>query len=101
MNTAVLGKSDLCIAILDLFIEILAGECANMALKVLATGGVYIGGGIPPRIFSQIQKSRFNEIFTQKGRFTRLLEGIPIYLIRNPQVALHGAAYHGFNLVNE
>ncbi|KAA3659319.1 MAG: glucokinase [Chloroflexi bacterium] len=101
MDTAVSGKSDLCIATLNLFIEILAGEAANIALKVLATGGVYLGGGIPPRILSQIQSSPFNQMFTQKGRFTDLLEEMPIYLIRNPQVALHGAAYHGFNLVNE
>jgi glucokinase len=100
MNTAVSGKCDLCTATLDLFIEILAGESANMALKTLATGGIYIGGGIPPRILPQIQSSNFNQIFTQKGRFTSLLEEIPIYLIRDPQVALHGAAYHGFNVVN-
>lgn len=101
VNTAVSGKSDLCIATLNLFIEILAGETANMALKVLATGGIYLGGGIPPRIVSQIQSSRFTQVFTQKGRFTDLLEDIPIYLIRNPQVALRGAAYHGFNLANQ
>ena len=100
VNTAVSRKCDLCIATLDLFIEILAGESANMALKTLATGGVYIGGGIPPRILSQIQNSNFNQIFTQKGRFTSLLEEIPIYLIRDPQAALHGAAFHGFNVVN-
>ncbi len=101
MNTAVSGKCDLCVATLNLFVEILAGETANMALKVLATGGVYLGGGIPPRIVPQIQSSQFNQIFTKKGRFTKLLEEMPIYLIRNPQVALHGAAYHGFNLIHE
>jgi glucokinase len=99
MNTAVSQKAPICEATLTLFIEILAAEAANMALKILATGGIYIGGGIPPRILSQIQASQFNQIFTQKGRFTKLLSEIPIYLIRNPKAALLGAAYHGLRTV--
>ncbi|MCA9920718.1 MAG: glucokinase, partial [Anaerolineales bacterium] len=98
VNTAVSGKAAICVATLNLFIEILAGETANIALKMLATGGVYLGGGIPPRILPQIQVSNFNRVFTNKGRFTDLLADIPIYLIRDPQVALLGAAYHGFKI---
>ncbi|MCP5098763.1 MAG: glucokinase [Chloroflexi bacterium] len=95
MNTAVSNKAPICVATLNLFIEILAAEAANMALKIFATGGIYIGGGIPPRLVPQIQTSQFNQIFIQKGRFTDLLSEIPIYLIRNPKAALFGAAYHG------
>ena len=78
---------------LTLFIEILGGEAANLALKVLATGGVYIGGGIPPRIIPQPQKSRFMDLFLNKGRFSEMMADIPVHIIRNSKVALYGAAY--------
>lgn len=98
VNTALAGKAEICAAVLNLFIEILAGEAANMALKVLATGGIYLGGGIPPRILPQLQNSRFMEIFARKGRFSDLLARIPIHVIRNPEAGLFGAAYHGLHL---
>lgn len=98
VTNAVKRKADICMATLNLFIEILAGETANMALKVLATGGVYLGGGIPPRILPQIEASNFMDIFIRKGRFTDLLSRIPIHVIRNPEAALFGAAYHGLTL---
>lgn len=98
VQTAVAGKAKICEATLSLFIEILAGEAANMALKVLATGGIYLGGGIPPRILPQLHNSNFMDIFARKGRFSNLLANMPISVIRNPRVALFGAAYHGLKV---
>lgn len=88
-------SADICVATMNLFVDILAGEAGNMALKVLATGGVYLGGGIPPRILPRLQQERFMETFKDKGRFTELLENVPIHVILNPRVALCGAAYYG------
>ena len=94
---AALDKSaELCVATLDLFVRILAGEVGNMALNVLATGGVYLGGGIPPRILPRLQQADFLAAISQKGRFKALLDRIPVYVILDPEVNLHGAAYDAF-----
>ncbi len=87
---------ELCVATLNAFVSILAAEASNLALKVLATGGVYIGGGIPPRILSYLQNNQFMQAFTHKGRLTPLLTQMPVHVILNPKVALLGAAIHGF-----
>ena len=93
VNTAKSGDVPICVDTLTLFMEILGGEAANLALKVLATGGVYIGGGIPPRIISQLQASSFMDLFQHKGRFSEMMADMPVYVIRNSNVALYGAAY--------
>ncbi|MFQ5399363.1 MAG: glucokinase [Anaerolineae bacterium] len=92
-------QTPLCVATLDLFVEILGDEAGNLALKVLATGGVYLGGGIPPRILPRLKYGRFLDTFVRKGRFVKLMAGIPVHVICNPKVALYGAAYHGLELV--
>jgi glucokinase len=84
----------LCVATLDMFVSILAAECSNMALKVLARGGVYIGGGIPPRILSALGDGRFMRAFLRKGRFNTLLEAMPVQVIVR-QAALLGSAHYG------
>jgi len=85
----------LCTATLDVFVSILGAEAANLALKVLATGGIYLGGGIPPRILPLLEKERFMESFRRKGRFAELLAQMPVHVILNPRVALLGAARYG------
>ncbi|MBV9279412.1 MAG: glucokinase [Chloroflexi bacterium] len=96
VTTALDPEADchLCTATLDLFVSILGGEAGNMALKVLATGGVYLGGGIPPRILPLLSSERFMQAFTHKGRLTELLGDVPIHVILNPEIALFGAACH-------
>ena len=98
VNTALNRQADICSATLDLFVRILASEVGNMALNVLATGGVFLGGGIPPRILARLQQPDFVEATTQKGRFKRLLESIPLHVILDPQVTLHGAAFEALAL---
>ena len=86
----------LCAGTLNTFVSILGAEAGNLALKVLATGGVYLGGGIPPRILSYLEGERFMQAFTHKGRLTELLVRMPVHVILNPNIALLGAARHGF-----
>ncbi|MEM7531735.1 MAG: glucokinase [Chloroflexota bacterium] len=85
----------LCAQTLDLFIALMGAEAGNLALKVLSTGGVYLGGGIPPRILSSIEQGRFMERFLDKGRLSPVLEKTPVYVILNAQAALFGAACYG------
>jgi glucokinase len=85
----------ICVATLDLFVSILAAEAGNLALKVLATGGVYLGGGIPPRILPALGSPRFRREFVGSGRMRHLLEQMPIQVITNPHCALLGAAHAG------
>jgi glucokinase len=85
-----------CVETLNLFVSILGAEAGNLALKTMATGGIFLGGGIPPRILGSLQEPRFMEAFTRKGRFSELLADIPIHVILNPKSALLGAACYGF-----
>jgi glucokinase len=85
----------LCRATLDLFVEILGAEAGNLALKILATGGVYLGGGIPPRILPVLQSGALMLAFRRKGRFGDLLNRMPVRVILNPKSALMGAAAYG------
>jgi glucokinase len=85
----------LCAATLDTFVSILAAEAGNLALTVMATGGVYLGGGIPPRLLPVLSDARFRDAFLHKGRFAELMERLPVHVILNPKVALLGAAYAG------
>lgn len=92
-------RAEICVATLDIFVDVLAREAGNMALKVLATGGVYIGGGIPPRILEHLQERNFIEAFVSKGRFRDLLERVPVHVIRNSKAALLGTAHDGLEMI--
>jgi len=65
---------------------------------VLASGGVYLGGGISPRILPALEQEQFMQAFRNKGRMSDLLERFPVHVILNPKVALLGAACHGLEL---
>lgn len=82
----------LCSAALDMFVSILGAEAGNLALKVLATGGVYLGGGIPPRILPALRQPGFLESFQNKGRLSSPLADMPVHVILNSRAALFGAA---------
>ncbi len=82
----------LCQKTMQLFVDIMGAEAGNLALKVLATGGVYLGGGIPPRVLPLLQAPAFERAFECKGRMEHLLRDIPLYVITNAKAALYGAA---------
>ena len=86
--------SELCLATVDLLVSILAGEAGNLALKVLATGGVYLTGGIALHLVKLLQRPQFAQTFTRKGRFKDLMERMPIHIITT-RAALVGAAIFG------
>jgi glucokinase len=86
------GTSALCIAALDLFVSLYGSEAGNLALKVLATGGLFIGGGIAPRIIEKLKESTFMTAFTAKGRMKPLLDAMPVRVILNEKTPLLGAA---------
>jgi len=92
---------ELCIAALRIFVSVLGAEAGNLALKVFATGGVYLGGGIPPRIIPALEDKDFMESFAGKGRFSELLARVPVHVIMNPKIALIGAAYYGLELLQQ
>ena len=83
---------EVCQTALDRFVSIYGAEAGNLALKMLASGGVYIGGGIAPKILSELKKPRFMESFLNKGRMRALLQECPVKVIVNDQTALLGAA---------
>ena len=85
----------LCHKTLEMFIHILGAECGNAALKFLSTGGLFLGGGIPPRILNELKSEFFLDAFLEKGRFAKLLADIPIQVILNAKSALIGAAFKG------
>jgi glucokinase len=93
--------SELCVATLETFVTILGAEAGNLALKVLATGGVYLGGGIPPRLLALLQRPAFLETFRGKGRMADLLDRVPVHVILNPGAAIFGAACCGFGLIGD
>lgn len=97
VKTALSGEEncELCELTLETFVAILAAEAGNMALKVMATGGVYLGGGIPPRILSVLNGSRFLDAFRNKGRMSGLLGRISVHVILDTNAPLHGAACYG------
>jgi glucokinase len=89
---ALAGTDATAVAALDLMVEIYGAEAGNLALKLMATGGVYLGGGIPPRILPKLEAGSFMRAFTDKGRFVDLLAGVPVRVILNDRTALMGAA---------
>jgi glucokinase len=88
------GKSPLAERALDLFVALFGAEAGNVALKVLARGGVYLGGGIAPKIDAWFERPVFLEAFLAKGRMRPLLESMPVWLVLQEGTALLGAARH-------
>ena len=91
-RAAIDGKCGLSEQAIDLFVSIYGAEAGNLALKIMATGGIYLGGGIAPKMLPKLAGPLFMEGFLSKGRMQHLLEAIPVKVITNDKVALLGAA---------
>lgn len=98
VSRAALERNDpLAMRALDLFCELYGAEAGNMALRCLTSGGVYVGGGIAPKILPALQRS-FAKGYLDKGRFERLLRDIPVHVSLEPRTALLGAAHYALRL---
>ena len=91
-ENALKGSCELCVKTMDQFVSLYGAEAGNLALKAMATGGLFIGGGIAPKILSKLKEPGFLKAFTAKGRVSSLLEAIPVRVILNDKTALLGAA---------
>jgi glucokinase len=84
-----------------MFISIYGAAAGNLALQVMALGGIYIGGGIAPKIIWKLKDGTFMEAFKAKGRLSEIAAQIPVKVILNDKAALLGAAYRAKELLNE
>jgi glucokinase len=85
-------RCDACIESLDIFVSALGAEAGNAALRTVATGGVYLGGGIPPKILPALEAPLFLDAFRAKAPMQELLAQIPVHVIVHPDPGLLGAA---------
>ncbi|HEY9682245.1 MAG TPA: glucokinase [Drouetiella sp.] len=86
------GETPICVEALNIFTDIYGAEAGNLALKLMATGGIFIGGGIAPKMIKKLEEPRFLEAFLEKGRLRSVLETVQIKVIMNDKTALLGAA---------
>jgi glucokinase len=86
------GSSPICAETLRIFASAYGAEAGNIALKILAMGGIYLGGGIGPKILKTLKNGAFIEAFVDKGRMAPILEAIPVRVILDDTCALLGAA---------
>ncbi|MBP7145939.1 MAG: glucokinase [Acidobacteria bacterium] len=91
-RAAIDGTCAACVRALDRFCSVYGAEAGNIALKVLALGGVYLAGGITPKILPVLKQSRFFEAFDDKGRYRGLMQEMPLRAVLDPNLALRGAA---------
>ena len=87
------GRDAICVEALGMFVHLYGVEAGNLALKLMATGGLYIAGGIAPKILPQLQSGVFMTAFLAKGRMQHLLERIPVQVVLNDEAGLQGAAF--------
>lgn len=85
-------QAEIAVQTLDMFATIYGAEAGNLALKAMALDAVYVGGGIAPRLLAKLKDGMFMKAFADKGRYKKLLAGIPVRVITNPKAALLGAA---------
>ena len=89
---AMQGDAAICVRAQRIFVQVYGAEAGNLALKMLATAGIFISGGIAGKILSSLQTPDFLEAFVTKGRLTPLMKAIPVKVIMNKRVGLLGAA---------
>jgi glucokinase len=89
---AMAARSEICEKATDMFVSAYGAEAGNLALKVLSVGGLYVGGGIAPRILEKLKDGSFIKAFTDKGRLSQLLVNTPVRIILESRTALLGAA---------
>jgi glucokinase len=92
------GESPLSKQAMEVFIENYGAAAGNLALKALSTGGLYIGGGIAPKLLSYFTNGAFMQAFVDKGRFSKIMKNVPVKLILEPKTALLGAVNYAMKV---
>jgi glucokinase len=91
-NAALSGRDVICVETMNWFVRLYGAEAGNLALKLMSRGGLYLGGGIAPKILPMLQNGVFLDAFLNKGRMRSLLEAMPVKVILNDRAALFGPA---------
>jgi glucokinase len=92
-DSAIYGRCPTCIETMETFVEAYGAEAGNLALRAVATGGIYVGGGIAPKILELLKSGAFLSAFSMKSPFMTLLQSIPVKVILNSDAGLLGAAH--------
>lgn len=100
-KAALAGEAEICVKSLDLFVAVYGAEAGNLALRAKSVRGLYIGGGIAPKILAKLKDGVFMRAFVDKGRYTDFLTAVPVQVVLNDQAALRGAAYYGAFLARD
>lgn len=100
-KAALAKEAEICVKSLELFVSIYGAEAGNLALRAKSVRGLYIGGGIAPKILAKLKDETFMRAFVDKGRYTDLLTAIPVQVVLNDQAALRGAAYYAAHLAGD
>ena len=93
-KAALAGEAEICLKTLDLFVSVYGAEAGNLALRAKSVRGLYVGGGIAPKLLDKLKDGAFMRAFVDKGRYTDLLAATPVQVVLNEQAALRGAAYY-------
>jgi glucokinase len=97
-RAAMEGLCDRCVEALDIFVSVYGAESGNIALRAVATAGVYVGGGIAPKILPALESGLFLEAFRAKEPMADYVATIPVAVILNPDAGLLGAAVHAYQV---
>lgn len=100
-RAALSGRDEICVETLNWFVRLYGAEAGNLALKVMSRGGLYLGGGIAPKILPLLQQDAFLDAFLDKGRMRPLLEAMPVKVILNDRAALYGPALRAAELARD
>jgi glucokinase len=97
---ALTGSDPLCIKTIDIFVSILLSHAGNIALSYIPKGGIYLGGGIPPKLLDRLKKEDIAKDYLDKGRLSQVVEETPLYVINDDKCAVKGAGYIAKRLMN-
>ena len=100
-NAALSGRDEICVETLHRFVRLYGAEAGNLALKMMSRGGLYLGGGIAPKILPLLREGAFLDAFLNKGRMRPLLEAMPVKVILNDRATLFGAALRAAQLAHD
>jgi len=100
-QAALAGETEICVKTLELFVSVYGAEAGNLALRAKSVRGLYIGGGIAPKILTKLKDGAFMRAFVDKGRYADLLAAIPVQVVLNDRAALRGAGYYAAFIARE